>query len=314
MIALSIVVPCCNEEDVLRQSVDRLLAAGAALGEPFEVVLVDDGSHDRTWEIINEAAHAHPEVRGVRLSRNFGHQPAIMAGLQAALGAHVLVIDADLQDPPELAGAMLAEARAGSGSDVVFGVRRSRAEERWLKRTTARLFYRVLNSLADRPIPVDTGDFRLMSRRVVAALLSLPERGRYLRGLVGWVGFPQKPFPYDRAPRAAGRTKYSWGRMMALAVEAITSFSLRPLRLAVWLGGMQLVVSAFVLGWALYSWIRADVVAGWTSIICVMLFIGGMQTLILGILGEYLGKLFVEAKGRPLFIVQESTAGRRPPE
>ncbi|MBE2214333.1 MAG: glycosyltransferase family 2 protein [Opitutaceae bacterium] len=305
---LSFVVPCFNEEDVLRHSVDRLLAAGRALGETFEVVLVDDGSRDRTWAIIDESARGHAEVRGVRLSRNFGHQPAIMAGLEAARGVYVLVIDADLQDPPELAGPMLAEARTDGGWDVVFGQRRSRAEETWLKRATARVFYRMLNALADRPIPVDTGDFRLMSRRVVEALIALPERGRYLRGLVGWVGFRQKAFPYDRAPRAAGQTKYSWGRMLALAVEAVTSFSLRPLRLAIWLGGLQLGVSALVLAWALFSWARGHVVAGWTSMICVMLFIGGMQTLILGILGEYLGKLFIEAKRRPIFIVQETTA------
>lgn len=305
---LSFVVPCYNEEDVLRQSVDRLLAAGRALGEPFEVVLVDDGSRDGTWEIIRETALANPAVQGVRLSRNFGHQPAIMAGLEVARGGHVLVIDADLQDPPELAAQMLTEARADGGWDVVYGQRRSRAEETWLKRFTARVFYRLLNALADRPIPVDTGDFRLMSRRVVAALVALPERGRYLRGLVGWVGFRQKPFLYDRAPRAAGETKYSWGRMISLALEAVTSFSLRPLRLAIWLGGLQLAVSALVLAWALYSWVRGHVVPGWTSIICVMLFIGGMQTLILGILGEYLGKLFIEAKRRPIFIVQEATA------
>jgi dolichol-phosphate mannosyltransferase len=227
MPVLSFIVPCFNEEDALPAALPRLLAAGAATGESFEIVLIDDGSRDRTWEFIADAASRDPDlVRGVRFARNFGQHAAMLSGLEHARGDYALLVDADLQDPPELAAPMLA--RAWEGYDIVFGVRRSRAGESLAKRATAWMFHRVLTMVAPRPIPVDSGYFYLLSRRAIDALLALPARDRYLRLLVSLLDLPRVAFPYDRAPRLAGRTHYSYARLCGIAWHAFASCLRRP--------------------------------------------------------------------------------------
>lgn len=227
MPVLSFIVPCCNEEDVLPAALPRLVAAGRATRETFEIVLIDDGSTDRTWSLIAEAAARDPDhVRGARFTRNFGQHAAMLAGLQLARGDHALLVDADLQDPPELAAPMLA--RAWEGYDIVTGVRRSRAGEPWLKRATAWMFHRALNLIAPRPVPVDSGYFYLLSRRALDRLLALPARDRYLRLLVSLIDLPRVRFPYDRAPRLAGHTHYSYARLCGIAWHAFASCLRRP--------------------------------------------------------------------------------------
>lgn len=227
MPVLSFIVPCFNEEEVLPVALPRLLAAGQAIGESFELLFVDDGSRDRTWELIAAAALRNPDrVRGLRFTRNFGQHAAMLAGLGQSRGDHALLVDADLQDPPELAAPMLA--RAWEGYDIVTGVRRSRAGERWLKRATAWTFHRALNLVAPRPIPVDSGYFYLLSRRAIDAVLALPARDRYLRLLVSLVDLPRVPFSYDRAPRLAGRTHYTYAHLCGIAWHGFVSCLRRP--------------------------------------------------------------------------------------
>jgi len=227
MPALSFIVPCFNEVEVLPTALTRLLAAGRGTGESFEIVLIDDGSTDSTWKIIADTAARDPaHVRGFRFTRNFGQHAAMLAGLQHTHGDHALLVDADLQDPPELAGAMLTRVRAGF--DIITGVRRSRAGESWLKRATAWAFHRTLTLIAPRPIPVDSGYFFLLSRRAVDALLALPARDRYLRLLVSLLDLPRVAFPYDRAPRLAGHSHYSYARLAGIAVHAFASCLRRP--------------------------------------------------------------------------------------
>ena len=303
---ISIVVPCFNEEEILPQALNRLHAAGQATGRSYEILLVDDGSTDRTWEIIAAQAQHDARVRGVRLSRNFGHQMALTAGLERARGSDVLVIDADLQDPPELLGVMLA--KRAEGFDVVYGQRRSRAGETWFKLVTAKLFYRLIGYLAEVSIPPDTGDFRLMSRRAVDAFLLLPETSRFIRGMVAWIGYAQVAVPYDRQARTAGKTKYSLGRMLRFSADAVTGFSIKPLRAAS-LASAGLLGAAFLITlWALITWLGHGTVRGWTSLIVTILLVGGVQTLILGIIGEYIGRLFLEVKRRPLYLIRHDTA------
>ena len=303
---ISIVVPCFNEEEILPQALNRLHAAGQATGRSYEILLVDDGSTDRTWEIIAAQAQHDARVRGVRLSRNFGHQMALTAGLERARGSEVLVIDADLQDPPELLGVMLA--KRAEGFDVVYGQRRSRAGETWFKLATSKLFYRLIGYLAEVPIPPDTGDFRLMSRRAVDAFLLLPETSRFIRGMVAWIGYAQVAVPYDRQARTAGKTKYSLGRMLRFSVDAVTGFSIKPLRAASLASAGLLGAALLITLWALITWLGHGTVRGWTSLIVTILLVGGVQTLILGIIGEYIGRLFLEVKRRPLYLIRHDTA------
>lgn len=308
--AISLVVPCFDEEEILPRTLARLHAAGQATGSSYEIVLVDDGSRDRTWEIIAAEAKGDTRVRGVRLSRNFGHQMALTAGLERARGADVLIIDADLQDPPELLGPMLAKRR--EGYDIVYGQRRSRAGETWFKRITARLFYRLIGYLAEVPIPADTGDFRLMSRRAVDAFLLLPESSRFIRGMVAWIGYGQIALLYDREARAAGKTKYSLGRMLRFSADAVTGFSIKPLRVASLASAALLGAAALITIWAIVTWSNHGTVRGWTSLIVTILLVGGVQTFVLGIIGEYIGRLFLEAKRRPLYLVRHDTAVDHP--
>jgi dolichol-phosphate mannosyltransferase len=278
---------------------------------PCEVVLVDDGSRDRSWEKMLALAGRDPRFALVRLSRNFGHQIAITAGLDHARGEAVVVMDADLQDPPEVVLEMLARWRAGA--DVVYGRRSARGGETWFKKTSAAAFYRLIGSLAQVEIPADTGDFRLMSRRAVTALQRLGERNRFVRGMVAWLGFKQEEVVYQRDARAAGETKYPLAKMIRFATDGLLSFSYAPLRLATWIGftaaGLSLCYVLYaVLAWA-FGW---GVVRGWTSLVVAVLFVGGVQLLSLGIIGEYIGRIYDEVKGRPLYFTQEVREARLP--
>lgn len=301
---LSVVVPVRNEDAVFPAFHSRLLAAVEATTGGFEILYVDDGSTDRTRELLELASAQDARVGFIRLSRNFGKEAATTAGLQHAGGEATVVIDGDLQDPPELIPSMLAAWRGGA--DVVNMRRRARAGESWLKRATAHAFYRVMNRLSEVPIPVDTGDYRLLSRRAVDALNSLPERNRVMKGLFAWIGFNQATIAYDREPRAAGSSKWRYWKLWNLALEGITGFSVAPLKVATYVG-FATAASAFL--FAAFMLVKTlalgDPVPGFPTLIVVISFLGGLQLMAIGVLGEYLSRLFVEAKGRPLYLIDE---------
>ena len=301
---LSVVVPCYNEEASLAELHRRVTAAcRSAAGGDYEVVLVNDGSRDGTWVRLAALAAGDPQLRCIDLTRNYGHQCAVTAGLALARGERVLLLDADLQDPPELLTAMMA--KMDEGFDVVYGQRRSREGDGLFKRATAALFYRLLRRLSDVDIPQDTGDFRLMRRAVVEALNTLPEQHRFVRGMVAWVGFRQTAVVYDREKRRSGETHYPFWKMASLAIDAITSFSIVPLRLIVTLAGLTFLASLLLLVYAAVSWAFFNAVQGWTSLISVVLFLGSVQLLALGIIGEYVGRTFIESKRRPAYLIRE---------
>jgi dolichol-phosphate mannosyltransferase len=301
---LSIVVPCYNEEEVLPELHRRVRDVCTELGRPYEVILVNDGSRDRTWGVLAGLAASDPHVVAVNLSRNHGHQLALMAGLSLCRGARILILDADLQDPPELLPAML-RVMDQERADVVYGQRRSRAGETALKLATASLFYRLIERLADVSIPRDTGDFRLMTRRSLEVLLAMPERHRFTRGMVSWIGFRQVPILYDRQPRLLGTTKYPFRKMFRFALDAITAFSIKPLMLAS-LGGVASALLAMALGaYSIVAYLRGSTVVGWTSLMTVITFLSSVQLLVLGVIGEYLGRMYEQVKGRPLFIIDQ---------
>jgi polyisoprenyl-phosphate glycosyltransferase len=301
---VSVVAPCFNEEEGLREFHRRVAAScSAAAGESYEIVLINDGSRDGTWTLIADLSREDPHVVGINLSRNHGHQIALTAGLSQARGERIFILDADLQDPPELLTAMMAEM--DSGADVVYGRRRSRKGESWFKLATASAFYRCLHALTDVDIPLDTGDFRLMSRRAVKALMRMPEQHRFIRGMVTWLGFRQVAIDYDRDERLAGETHYPLHRMVRLAFDAITGFSIQPLRAASLFGMTVGLAGLAMLMRSLYVWFTHETVPGWTSLITVVLLLGSVQLLFLGVLGEYVGRLFMESKRRPLFIISD---------
>jgi len=301
---LSVVVPCKNEEAVLQATHKRLLDALKQLNMAFEIIYVDDGSTDSTFDVLRIIQADDSSVRVVRFSRNFGHQVAITAGLQYATGDAVVLIDADLQDPPEVISLMVEQWR--NGFDVAFGVRTERSGETPFKLWTARVFYRLINRLSEVPIALDAGDFRLLDRKVVTALLRMPERDRYLRGMISWLGFRQVAVPYRRAARQAGQTKYSVLRMLRFAIDGIASFSALPLRMATWLGFSASVVAVGLIFYAIFVHAFSQRwVTGWTSLFIAVLFVGGIQLICLGIVGEYVGRIYSEAKQRPLYLVQE---------
>lgn len=306
---LSIVVPCYNEADGLKELYRRTSAvARSAVGNSWELVLVNDGSKDDSWNIVKELCASDPHVVGVTLARNYGHQLALSAGLELCRGERILVLDADLQDPPELLPPMMR--LMDQGHDVVFGQRMSRKGETKFKLATAKLFYRLLDRLVDIEIPKDTGDFRLMNRRVLDQLLAMPERYRFIRGMVSWIGLSQVAMPYARDNRFAGETRYPLRKMLALAMDAITSFSTVPLRLASHLGIAFGLTGLLMLGYVLFSYVSGRTVQGWTSLAAVVLFLGSAQLLVLGVFGEYLGRMYMETKGRPLFIVDQIVRDR----
>jgi dolichol-phosphate mannosyltransferase len=305
MTALSIVVPCYNEEGCLPALHERLSsAAREAVGEDYEIVLVNDGSRDGSWRIMQDLSQRDPHLLAVNLSRNHGHQLALTAGLDLCRGRMIFIVDADLQDPPELLGPMLREMEQ-ERADVVYGVRRSRAGETAFKRATAHGFYRLLSRATEVDIPLDAGDFRLMSRRALDALLAMPEQARFIRGMVAWIGFRQVPFAYDRAERHAGETKYPLSKMLRFAFDALTGFSSAPLKLASHAGLLLSLGSLLIIGYIGYAWFAGQSIQGWTSLMLVVVILGAVQMFVLALMGEYIGRLYNEAKGRPLYIVQE---------
>lgn len=308
-IKLSVVVPCFNEAQGIVELHRRVTkACSDAVVDSYEIVLVDDGSSDETWHRIASISNEDVRVTGVRLSRNYGHQVALSAGLVTARGDRILIIDADLQDPPELLSEMMS--LMDKGVDVVYGQRLTRSGETGFKKLTASAFYRVLDKLVDVKIPVDTGDFRLMSRRALNVLNSMPEQHRFIRGMVSWIGLRQEPLIYERAARYAGTTKYPLKRMIRFALDAVTGFSIQPLRLASYLGIFVGLSGVLLLIYIAASWLSGKAVEGWTSLMVVVVTLASAQLVVMGIMGEYIGRLYLEAKRRPLFVVSEFVGGR----
>ncbi len=306
----SVVVPVCNEQAGLDAFHRRLAAAMDRLGS-WEAVYVNDGSTDGTLTLIQALRRNDPRVALVNLTRNFGKEIATTAGLDHARGEAIIVIDADLQDPPELIPALAAGWR--EGFDTVYAQRRARAGDSLPKRLTARLFYRVMGRLADVDIPPDVGDFRLMSRRVVEAVLQLREHHRCMKGLFAWVGFPAKAVPYDRAPRHAGRSAWNYVALWRLAIEGITGFTLAPLKVATYVGlAVAMFASAFGGQLIARTLLFGNPVPGYPSLMTVVLFLGGVQLLTLGVIGEYLGRVFNETKNRPLYLVERFVPSELP--
>jgi glycosyltransferase involved in cell wall biosynthesis len=303
-LALSVVAPCYNEAPGLREFHQRVSAAcRAEVGEGYEIVLVNDGSRDGTWSVMGELAGSDRHVVAVNLSRNHGHQLALTAGLQFTRGNRILIIDADLQDPPELLHQMMC--RMDEGADVVYGQREMREGETWFKRASASLFYLLLQRLVEIDIPRNTGDFRLMSRSALSVLNTMPERDRFVRGMVSWIGMQQVPIRYNRAPRFAGTGNYPFRKMFRFALDAVTGFSTRPLRIASYLGAISGLFGLVLIAYIAFAILTQRAVAGWASVMATMVVLGSSQLFILGIIGEYLGRLYLEAKGRPLFVVSE---------
>jgi dolichol-phosphate mannosyltransferase len=306
---LSVVAPICNEESVVEEFHARVSAAIAALG-PYELILVDDGSTDGSWERMLAVAARDPAVRLVRLSRNFGHQMALTAGLDAARGDAVVSLDSDLQDPPELIPELVQRWR--DGYDVVYAVRTQRDGERRWRLAGISMYYRLLRGPGRADIPEQAGDYRLLSRRALDALRRMPERARYLRGMTSWIGFRQVAVPYRRDARFAGQTKYPLRKLIRLGLDGMLSFSTVPLKLVSLLGFVLVVFCTGLLAWSIYVRLfTSDHPAGWTSVIAVVLLLGGVQLLSLGIIGQYVARIFEEAKERPLYFVDEIVEGGR---
>ena len=306
---LSVILPVRDEAPVIPDLIPRLTSALEALDESWEVILVDDGSQDSSWALLEDAAQHDERIRAIRFSRSFGHQIALSAGLRLASGDAVVTMDSDLQHPPELIGSLLAKAT--EGYDVVYAVRSETDGESWFKRESARAFYWLFGRLTALDLPQAGGDFRYMSRRVVDALLAMPERHRFLRGMTSWVGYQQGIVEYERQPRAAGTSKYTLRKMLAFGWDAVVSFSALPLRVASVLGlvfsFLGLLYLAYVIAVRLFT---EQAVAGWTSVVAAVIVLGGVQLLCLGIIGQYLGRMFDEIKGRPLYLIAEDTSRR----
>ncbi|WP_270935917.1 glycosyltransferase family 2 protein [Falsiroseomonas oryzae] len=303
--AISVVVPAYNEQEVLPVFHARMVPVMEAIGLPWELVFVNDGSRDATLDIMLGLQAADPRIAVVNLSRNFGKEIALTAGLDHAAGTEaVVVIDADLQDPPEVIPELVAAWRGGF--DVAYAQRRVREGETWMKKATAAGFYAFMQRIGGRvQLPPNTGDFRLMSRRALDALLTLREQHRFMKGLFAWVGFPSVAVLYDRAPRAAGTTKWNYWKLWNLSLEGITSFTVGPLKIATYLGfGTAVFAALFAFQLIVRTLLFGNPVAGYPSLLAVVLFFGGVQLMTLGIIGEYLGRVFNETKGRPLYIVE----------
>ena len=304
-VSLSIVVPIYNNADCLDELSDRLRGTLSEAGiEEYEVIFVDDGSRDNSRDVLRRLCRQEPRMKLVGLTRNFGHQFAITAGFDCSRGDAVLVMDGDLQDPPEVIPGFLAKWR--EGYDVVYGVRLERHGESRLKRWTASLFYRLLRRLTSTEIPVDAGDFRLLSRRAMDTFNRLRERSRFVRGMVSWLGYPQAPVFYKRAPRRAGKSQYSLRKLVKLALDGILSFSDIPLRIASWIGFAGVGICLAYLAYAMTQKLLWGVpIVGWASLVAVVVFIGSVQLTVLGFVGQYVGRIYEELKGRPLYVVQE---------
>ena len=303
-IALSAVIPCYNEVEGISELYRRVTAAcQEVVGDSYEIVLVIDGSTDGTRSVVFDLASKDRHVMGIDLARNYGHQIALSAGLEFCRGQRILILDADLQDPPEILSEMMA--KMDEGFDVVYGQRVRREGENWFKLTTAAMFYRLLRRMVDVDIAPDSGDFRLMNRRTVDHLTAMPERYRFIRGLVSWIGLRQVALPYQRHRRFAGTTQYPLRKMLLLAIDAMTSFSIAPLRFASHFGMIFGILGLLALGYTVFSWFVGNVLPGWTSLAAIVLILGSVQLLVLGIFGEYLGRMYMEAKRRPLYVVNE---------
>lgn len=309
----SLVVPVFNEEAVIGETNRRLTGVMSALNDSYEIIYINDGSRDQTGLLIQEICRTDSRVKLLTFSRNFGHQTAITAGMDYASGDAVIVIDADLQDPPEIIPEMIE--RWKEGYEVVYGRRSSRRGETWFKRKTASLYYRLLNRMTDVEIPSDVGDFRLIDAKVRDALLTIPEHNRYIRGLISWLGFRQTAVEFARAPRFAGETKYPLRKMIRLGIDGITSFSYKPLKVGILLG---IILSVFSFCFLLFVFISrlfnlVVMEPGYASLMCVILFFFGIVLIMLGIIGEYIGRIFEEVKGRPLYVISDRTGdfGRR---
>ena len=306
---ISVIIPCFNEEKVLQNTYQRLQAVFAHAKDDeknYELIFVDDGSVDASPALLKQLAEKDSRVTVIRFSRNFGHQPAVSAGMQHCRGELAVIIDADLQDPPEVIPDMLEELRA-ENANVVYGVRKRRKGETWFKLVTAKMFYVLLNKLSDVPIPLNTGDFRVLDRKVINAFNALPENTKYIRGLISWMGFKQIPFYYERDARLAGSTKYSLTKMIRFASTGIFYFSKKPLQIATAVGFLSVAVGLLLSAWLLYNKFinQQYLVSGWASIVLLVIYFGGVQLLTIGILGQYIGNLFDEVKRRPEFIVDE---------
>lgn len=304
---VAVIVPCYNEEAVLRESYRRTKAALAHLSNPTEIIYINDGSRDRTRALLDEIAAADPSVKVIHFSRNFGHQPAVTAGIHHCDADWAIIIDADMQDPPELIPDILA-LREKEQANVVYCVRLSRDGESRFKLLTAKWFYRLFNSMSEVHFPLDTGDFRLIDRKVMNEFSRFSEHGKYIRGLISWIGFKQVPFYYERKARIAGETKYPLRKMLSFASNAMLYFSKKPLKLATGLGFLSVLVGIILAVWftlgKIYGFSNAEV--GWTSIMTSIIFFGGVQLLTVGVLGQYVGILFDEIKARPEYIIDET--------
>jgi len=302
---LSVVVPCFNEDESIPLLVERLAQAISPWADKAEIILVDDGSDDDTWAAMEVASQQVPQLRGLRLSANRGHQVALTAGLEAARGERIFMLDADLQDPPEILPDMMS--MMDRGYDVVYGRRAERKGETLFKKLTAHLFYRFLNVLSDVAIPKDTGDFRLVSRRSLDAVLNMPERSRFIRGMFAWAGYRQIGLEYVRDARVAGVTKYPFRAMLRFATDALTGFSTKPLKIATRLSFVSLFVTVFMGIYVFGSLVLFNTAPGWASMLLAISFFSGIQLLTLGILGEYVGRLYMESKQRPLYFLSQET-------
>lgn len=305
---LSVIVPMYYEEEVAEECYKRLkkVLEGLSKKYEYEIVFINDGSKDKTLNILENIAKKNKNVKIISFSRNFGHQCAVTAGLKYITGDAIVIIDADLQDPPELIPEMLKLWE--DGNDVIYGKRKSRAGESRFKLLTASMFYKTLNALSDVEIPKDTGDFRLVDRKVVEVINSLPEHNKFLRGLFSWVGFKQTPFEYERKERVAGKTKYPLGKMLKLAQDGIFSFSTKPLRIVGTMGIISILISIIILVYSILSYFFNwnDLTAGWTSMMVTMTFLGGMILISLWMIGEYVGRIYDETKRRPEFIIEKT--------
>ena len=302
---ISIVVPVFNEESNLTVLYERLVKTLSSITNDYEIIFVNDGSKDNSLEIIKNLALQFPQIKYIDFSKNFGHQLAVFAGLEKAKAEKIVIIDADLQDPPELI--IDLNSKMQEGFEVVYAQREQRVGESWHKKMTANLFYRFINRLSDVPIPLDTGDYRMITKKIKDIIISMPEHNKFLRGQIAWTGFNQTSVLYKRDERFSGSTNYSYSKMFAFAFDGITAFSNLPLRLATYLGFVVSLVSFVFILYTLYQkYFKLDVVQGWSSLMVSVLFIGGVQLICLGIIGEYLGRIMDNVKQRPLYIVRES--------
>jgi polyisoprenyl-phosphate glycosyltransferase len=302
---VSVVIPVFNEENNLSVLLERLVNSVTSITNQYEIIFVNDGSKDKSLSIIKEFSRTNPQIKYIDFSKNFGHQLAVFAGLEHAQGNSIVIIDADLQDPPELIVDLYTKLQ--QGYDVVFAQREQRIGESWHKLMTAKFFYRFINRLSDVEIPLDTGDYRIITKKIRDIIVSMPERNKFLRGQIAWVGFNQTFITYKRDERYSGNTNYSYSKMFAFAFDGITAFSNLPLRLATYLGFIVSTIAFAVILYTLYQkYINNNVVQGWSSLMISILFLGGVQLICLGIIGEYLSRIMDNVKQRPLYIIRDS--------